>query len=169
MSAESFASRLGLPAQAPEAAAEEAVRRVVVFRMGAELHACDVLLVEEVVTGARVHPLPDLPAEVLGVIRLRGALVPVLDVAPLLGLRLESRSTPAVLVVEAPRGRVGIAADQVREVAAIPESAIQAPPARAGAQDEQVLGVARMGGSLVTLLDLAGILQNITLSLRETQ
>jgi len=168
VSTPSFSSLLGLPAQEP-AAAEEATRQVVVFRVGPELHACDVLLVEEVVSDTRVHPLPDLPAEVLGVIRLRGALVPVLDVAPALGLRLEAGRTPAVLVVEAPRGRLGIAVDEVRDVASIPLSAIQPAPGRAGEQDEQVLGVARVGEALVTLLDLPGILRNFTLSLREPQ
>lgn len=168
MSAESFSGRMGLPEPEPAAEAEE-VRRVVVFRVGRELHACDVLLVEEVVSRTRVHPLPDVPPGVLGVIRLRGALVPVLDVAPLLDLRLEAGPTPAVLVVETPEGRVGIAVDQVRDVASIPASAVQPAPTRAGESDEHVLGVARVGDALVTLLDLAGILRNITLSLREPQ
>lgn len=139
---------------------EEAWVRMVVFRLGGELHACDVRRVEEVVEGARVHPLPDIPPPVLGVIRLRGALLPVLDVAPALGLRLEAGGAPAVLVVERGDDRVGVAVDEVREVATLPASAIQAAPLRE--DEEHVTGVARLGGMLVALLDLAQLIGETT-------
>jgi purine-binding chemotaxis protein CheW len=138
----------------------EAAVRVVVFRLGGELHACDVRRVEEVVEGARVHPLPDIPPPVLGVIRVRGALLPVLDVAPALGLRLSAGGTPAVLVVERGDDRVGVAVDEVREVATLPASAIQAAPLRE--DEEHVTGVARIGGTLVALLDLARLIGETT-------
>lgn len=132
----------------------EAVR-VVVFRLGEELYACDVLRVEEVVEGAPIHPLPDVPPPFAGVLRLRGALVPVLDVAPALGLRLAS-AEPAVLIVESETGRLGIAVDEAREVAALPVSELRDAPG--AEQDEEVTGVARVGGELVTLLDLGAVL-----------
>ncbi|HEX2094015.1 MAG TPA: chemotaxis protein CheW [Longimicrobiaceae bacterium] len=148
-------------------AGEEELLRLLVFRIGRELHACDVLLVEEVVTDVAVHPLPDLPRPVLGVLRLRGALVPVLDVAPALGVRLEEVRTPAVLILEAGERRIGIAADEVREVASLPAATLQRAPARGSEQDEHVLGVARAGDELVTVLDLAKVLSNYTLPTRE--
>lgn len=149
-----------------EGAAEERGMQVVVFRLGGELHACDVQRVEEVVTGERLHPLPDLPPAVAGVIRLRGALVPVLDVAPVLGLTLREAQTPAVLIVEGGAGRVGVAVDEVREVTTLPASAVRG--AGAGGEDEHVVGVARLDGALVTLLDFAGFPGlNLTQSSRE--
>ncbi|HEX2189650.1 MAG TPA: chemotaxis protein CheW [Longimicrobiaceae bacterium] len=147
--------------------AEEAAFRGVVFLLGCELYACDVRLVEEVVTGERVHPLPDLPRPLLGVVRLRGSLVPVLDLAPGLGLRLES-DAPDVLVLDAGERRIGVAVDEAREVAAFPAEAVRPAPRRGTEQEEHVLGVARAGDSLVTLLDLAAVLENFThLSTRE--
>jgi len=53
--------------------------QVIAFRVGGEWHACDVQLVEEVVTRSGIHPLPDMPPRLLGVLRLRGELVPVLE------------------------------------------------------------------------------------------
>lgn len=139
--------------------------RVVVFRLGGELYACDVLRVEEVVVGERIHPLPDVPPPFIGVLRLRGALVPVLDVAPALGHRLRSEE-PAVLVVEAEAGRLGIAVDEAREVAALPASALRDAPG--AEQDEEVTGVARVGEDLVTLLDLGAVLgEKLTQTTRE--
>lgn len=143
--------------------------QVVVFRLGGELHACDVLRVEEVVTGERVHPLPDVPPPVLGVIRLRGALLPVVDVAPALGLRLRETDTPGVLVLEGAGGRLGVAVDEVREVATLPASSIQAAPVRGADEEEHVQGVARVGGTLVALLDLARLLgEQFNQAIRET-
>jgi purine-binding chemotaxis protein CheW len=156
-----------LPPEQGEADAAEF--RAVVFRIGGELHACDVRLVEEVVTGQRVHPLPDVPRPLLGVIRLRGSLVPVLDLAPGLGLRLEETATPDVLVLDAGDRRVGVAVDEVREVSAFPAAAVRPAPQRGAEQEEHVLGVARAGDALVTLLDLAAVLSNFTsLTTRET-
>ncbi|HEV2146138.1 MAG TPA: chemotaxis protein CheW [Longimicrobiaceae bacterium] len=141
---------------------EDDAFRGVVFRLGSELHACDVRLVEEVVNGARVHPLPDVPRPLLGVIRLRGALVPVLDVAPGLGVRLEETETPDVLVLDAGDRRVGVAVDEAREVAAFPASTVRPAPPRGAEREEHVLGVARAGDALVTLLDLAAVLEHFT-------
>ncbi|HEX7240797.1 MAG TPA: chemotaxis protein CheW [Longimicrobiaceae bacterium] len=159
-----------LPPEEPRREEEEEqvdLLRLVVFRVGAELHACDVLLVEEVVTGARVHPLPDVPRPLMGVIRLRGSLVPVLDLAPVLGLRLEETATPAVLILDAGASRIGVAADEVREVASVPAASLRPAPARGGEPEEHVVGVARAGGELLTVLDLAKLLENFTLSTRD--
>jgi purine-binding chemotaxis protein CheW len=150
------------PPVPPEEGGDEDAFLGVVFRLGRELHACDVRLVEEVVNGARVHPLPDVPRPLLGVIRLRGALVPVLDVAPGLGVRLEESSTPDVLVLDAGDRRVGVAVDEAREVASFPASAVRPAPPRGAEREEHVLGVARSDDALVTLLDLAAVLEHFT-------
>lgn len=138
------------------AAADEGVQ-VIAFELGGELHACDVLLVEEVVTGQRVHPLPDLPPRVLGVLRLRGELVPVIDVAPLLEQRLAAIERPAVLVVDTGRGRLGVAADEVHDVVTLAPGSFR--PAPGGAAETRLAGLARLEGRLVTLVDLAEILR----------
>lgn len=154
---------MSAPAFRARAAADEGVQ-VVAFELGGESHACDVLLVEEIVTGQRVHPLPDVPDGMLGMLRLRGELLPVLDVSSLLRLRLrppEGRP-PDVLVVEAAAGRVGVAVDVVHDVVHLPPGAYRAAPG--GAQDARVAGLARLEGRLVTLLDLAEILREHTTS-----
>jgi purine-binding chemotaxis protein CheW len=137
-------------------AADQAVQAIA-FDIAGELHACDVLLVEEVVTKLRIHPLPDMPPRLLGVIRLRGDLVPVIDVAPLLSLSLAA-GAPSVLVVEADGLRVGVAADHVHDVITLlPGSYREAPGA-----DAFVAAVARVGETLYTLVDLAELLREQT-------
>ena len=139
------------------AAADEGVQ-VIAFRIGGEMHACDVLLVQEVVTKQAIHRLPDMPGHLLGVLRLRGELVPVVDVAPALELRLEAGHTPAVLVADTEHGRVGVAAEAVHEVVNVPPGAFR--PAPTTDRGGHLVGVARVGADLINLIDLAEILRD---------
>ncbi|MDB4949252.1 MAG: purine-binding chemotaxis protein CheW [Gemmatimonadetes bacterium] len=138
--------------------------QAIAFELGGETHACDVLLVEEVVTGRRIHPLPDMPPRLLGVVRLRGELIPVIDVAPLLSLALDRGRLSTILVLEADERRVGVAADYVRDVVTFPPGVLRPAPG----SDAYVAAVAHMDGTLYTLVDLAEILrEQTTLSPRE--
>lgn len=136
--------------------------QAVAFRLGGELHGCDIRLVEEVVTRRTIQPLPDMPPHLLGVLMLRGDMVPVMDVAPALGLAREGARTPPVLVVTMGEGRVGVAVDAVHEVLDVPAECLRPAPHTGGDRDAYVVGVARLDGTLVTLIDLAEILRERT-------
>lgn len=151
------------PAERPfrERVAEDQAQ-VIAFRIGGEVHACDIHLVEEVVTRRRVHRLPDMPPRLLGMLRLRGELVPVLDVAPQLDLSLQS-AQPAIIVVAVHDTRVGVAVDAAEDVVALTPSDYRPSPHTGGERDQFVAGVARVGGRLVTLIDLAEMLREQTM------
>jgi purine-binding chemotaxis protein CheW len=136
--------------------------QVIAFRLGAEMYACDVMLVQEVVTRRKVHPLPDMPPRLLGVLRLRGELVPVLDLAPALDLALADSTLRTVLIAESERGWVGVATDGVHEVIQVPAGAYREAPVTGRERDGYVLGVARVDGMLLTLIDLAEMLRDQT-------
>ncbi|MBB4638531.1 chemotaxis protein CheW [Longimicrobium terrae] len=135
--------------------------QVVVFRLGGELHGCDIRLVEEVVTKQRIHPLPDVPAHLLGMMLLRGEMVPVVDVSAALALPLTAEQPP-VLVAGLGEARIGVAVDAVFEVLDIPAESLRPAPYTGGDRDAYVVAVARMPAGLVTLIDLAEILRERT-------
>jgi len=141
-----------------ERVAEDAAQ-VIAFRIGGELHACDIQLVEEVVTRGRVHPLPDMPPRLLGLLRLRGELVPVVDVAPLLDLQLQA-AQPAIIVAAIGDVRVGVAVDAAHEVMTLTPDGYRPAPLSGGERDQFVVGVARVDGQLVNLLDLGEMLRD---------
>jgi purine-binding chemotaxis protein CheW len=142
--------------------------QAVAFRLGGELHGCDIRLVEEVVVKREIHPLPDMPPHLLGVLLLRGEMVPVMDVAPALGLSLVREKQPSILVVGMGETRIGVAAEAVSEVLEVPADAIRPAPHTGGDRDAYVLGVARLEIGLVNLIDLAEILrERTTLDSRE--
>jgi purine-binding chemotaxis protein CheW len=137
--------------------------QVIAFRLGGELHACDIQLVEEVVTRRRVHRLPDMPPRLMGMLRLRGELVPVLDVAPLLDLELRAEQ-PAILVVGMGDARLGVAVDAAQDVVALTPADYRPAPLTGGDRDQFVVGVVRLDGKLVSLVDLAEMLREASLS-----
>lgn len=154
----------GAPAAAPDFRAlleGGAGAQAVAFRLGGELHGCDIRLVEEVVTKRAVHPLPDVPGHVLGMLLLRGEMVPVLDVAAALGLA-RGPGAPSILVIGMGDARIGVAAESVHEVLDVPSDAIRPAPHTGGDRDAYVVGVARLEIGLVNLIDLAEILRERT-------
>lgn len=136
--------------------------QAVAFRLGGELYGCDIRLVEEVVTRRQIHPLPDVPSHLLGVLLLRGEMVPVMDVAPALGLALAVEKQPAIIVVGIGEARLGVAAETVSDVLDVPPEAVRPAPHTGGDRDAYVVGVARLEVGLVTLIDLAEILRERT-------
>lgn len=155
---------------APASAAEGFRRRierggsvqVVAFHLGGELHGCDIALVEEVVTRQRIHPLPDVPPEMLGVILLRGEMLPVLDLGPALGVPASREDRRAVLVVGLGGSRAGVAVDRMEEVLDVPADSVRPAPHTGGDRDPFVAGVARLDAGLVNLIDLAELLRERT-------
>jgi purine-binding chemotaxis protein CheW len=155
------------PASAPELDFRALLDRgegaqAVAFRLGGELHGCDIRLVEEVVTKRQIHPLPDVPPHLLGMLLLRGEMVPVMDVASALGLELLEGRAPSILVVGMGDARVGVATDSVHEVLEVPADSIRPAPHTGADRDAYVVGVARLGIGLVNLIDLAEILRERT-------
>jgi purine-binding chemotaxis protein CheW len=132
--------------------------QAVVFRLGGEMHGCDIRLVEEVVTRRTIQPLPDMPPHLLGVLMLRGEMVPVMDVAPVLSVELAGGKMPSILVVTMGEGRVGVAVDAVHEVLDVPAECVRPAPHTGGDRDAYVVCVVRIEDRLVTLIDLAEIL-----------
>jgi purine-binding chemotaxis protein CheW len=140
--------------------------QVISFTMGGEVFACDVMLVQEVVTRRQVHPLPDMPPRLLGMIRLREELVPVIDVAPMLDLRLADASHRTLLIVESEDRWMGVATDGVSEVLHLSATAFRPAAVSGRDRDEYVLGVTRVEGMVVTLIDLAEMLRDQTTFVR---
>ena len=137
-------------------------REFLTFRLGDELYGVDLRGILEVTRPTAITPVPFSPAWVLGVMMLRGAVVPIFHVGRMLGLDVEGRVEPGerILLVnrtrvdaapgaDAPSGRrggnpVGLLVDEVREVAAVPEEALgPVPPTVRGPKAEFVNGVAR--------------------------
>lgn len=131
-------------------------REFLTFRLGAELYAVDLRGILEVTRPTAITPVPFSPPWVLGVMMLRGTVVPIFHVGRLLDLDVEGRIEPAerILLVSRKENPVGLLVDEVREVVAVPDESLgPVPPTVHGPRAEYVTGVARKGQELYVLLN----------------
>jgi purine-binding chemotaxis protein CheW len=104
------------------------------FRIGGEDYAVDIMRVREIIHPRPITPVPRAPAFVEGVVRLRGEVIPALDVRRRLGLPADpyGRRT-RFLVVNVAGRRIALVVDEVCEVLRLARSEIRAAPALGGA------------------------------------
>lgn len=100
------------------------------FFVGAAEYAIDIMRIDEILQPQRFTEVPDAPPWVLGVMNLREALVPVIDLRRRLGVisRAPPRYKPKWLVAFVGRRRVALAVDGVSEVLRVPRSALKPVP-----------------------------------------
>lgn len=130
----------------------------VVFRVGDGEYAipADVVLHMETFQGAT--RVPGTPPHVLGIVQVRGRVIPVVDLRRRFGLALRERGlSDRVLVVEHEGRQVGLLADSAREVVRVDADAFSAPPDLDG-QQSLVAGVAELGGRLLLRIALDRLL-----------
>jgi purine-binding chemotaxis protein CheW len=122
------------------------------------LSILEVMQIIEHVAPTRV---PHLPKVIRGVINLRGSVVPVVDLSVKLGLETQpvTKRTCIVVVETAEAGRLGIIADQVREVIELTAAEILPTPSfGVPVRGEYLIGLGKVRDQLVLLLDSARVL-----------
>lgn len=132
--------------------------RVVMFRVGRDLFATDVLAVERVTRYQVPRQVPNLPSWIEGIVELDGRVVPVVDLRRRLGVpALEGGMNPAarLLLLSVEDQWCALVVDQVLDVRAHAAEDVAPPPPlvrdNAGAL---VLGTLRRGDDLALLLDV---------------
>lgn len=128
--------------------------QLVCFRMGGEEFGLSIMRIREIVRPLRIVRVPRAPSFVEGVVNLRGAILPVIDLRERFRLPREADERRArFLVVGIARSLVVFVVDEVREVIRAPRDAIlPAPPIVRGIDASYLLGVLPVGDRLVMLL-----------------
>jgi chemotaxis signal transduction protein len=121
--------------------------------VASEAHALPVEEVLEVAEMGDVTPLPGAPRAIMGVRNLRGQVVPVVDLAGVLGLPgapLPSR----IVIVERAERKAGLAVDAVVGVEELPDASEEA-------DSPHLTGAALFDGALVGVLDVGSVLDAV--------
>jgi purine-binding chemotaxis protein CheW len=124
--------------------------------VGDDLYALETAAVREVVAAPELATLPTSPASVLGVFNLRGEIVPVFDLASLLGLG-STRDVPFVAVVDTSLGPAGLALTRVAETAVLGEPI-------AATETAGTIATYSIGKQLAVLIDVATLLVPATVA-----
>ncbi len=138
------------------------VRQFLSFQLAGLAFALDILAIDEIIRHRRPTPVPRAPGAVCGMINLRGAVVPVLDLARHLGLSREQQPPEqrCIVVVRAPARAgsqtLGLLVDVVSTVIAIAPERIETVPAFGiGVTPEFLDGVVSDADRFTLVLDLS--------------
>ena len=151
-------SRALAAAQALPPALEPA--QYLTFMLAGEMFAIGILTIKEIIEYGSLTPVPMMPASVRGVINLRGAVVPVMDLLARFGKPpspVTKRSCIVIVEVanDEERQVIGVAVDAVNEVLDIAPADIEPPPSfGARIRSDFIHGMGKVKGKFVILLDL---------------
>lgn len=136
-----------------------ATNQVLTFQLGATGYGVGILCVQEIRGWSAVTPIPDSPPQVLGVLNLRGSIVPVIDLRLRFGAE-DPALTPltAIIVLSMGSGpqrrECGLVVDSVSDVIELPMDAVKpAPRLRDGLSGQYIDGVATLGDRMIILLN----------------
>jgi purine-binding chemotaxis protein CheW len=144
----------------PQSASAAASAQYLTFVCGGEEYGVEILRVQEIKGWEHVTRVPYAPPYVLGVMNLRGMIVPVIDLRTRLNLEKRNFDASTVVIVvrvQSSRGEktVGIVVDAVSEVYSVQAEGIKPVPELGGiADDSCVKGIATVEGKMVMLLDV---------------
>lgn len=142
-------------------AATTPVEQLIAFQIAGETYAVPISRVHEIIRVCAITPVPRAPRHVCGVVNLRGKIVPVVDLRSRMGIAsAQATDQSRIIVVESGSGSVGMVVDAVSEVVRLSAEQVQPPPILvADLETDLVLGLGRLDGDLVILLDLDRVLQ----------
>ena len=136
------------------------------FILGGEMFAMDIRGVKEIIEYGSMTMVPMMPAFVRGVINLRGAVVPVVDLAARFGrppTQVNKRSCVVILEIQGEEEEgvqdMGVLVDAVSAVLSIPAADIEpAPSFGAGIRADFIGGMAKVDGNFVIVLKVERVL-----------
>ncbi|WP_296489106.1 chemotaxis protein CheW [Rhodoferax sp.] len=148
---------------APQAQLEEQ-QQYLTFMLGGETFAIGILGIKEIIEYNGLTEVPMMPACIRGVINLRGAVVPVLDLAARFGKPASAvTKKTCIVIVEVESGEerhdMGVVVDAVNAVLEIPRSEIEPPPSfGAKIRSDFIEGMGKVAGKFVILLNVHQVL-----------
>lgn len=141
--------------------AEDGMDQYLTFMLADEEYGVDILRVQEIKGWDGVTPMPNMPEFILGVINLRGTVVPIVDLRKKFGLEeIPYSKTTVVIVVrvedeEHGERTMGMVVDAVSEVHNICSSELNPPPEFGGnISTESIKGLATKQDQMIIMLDI---------------
>ena len=134
------------------------------FLLGTEMFAIGILSIREIIEYGFITEVPMTAPFIRGVLNLRGAVVPILDLAIRIGRHPQEntkRTCIVIVEIESVNGsqEMGIVVDAVNEVLDIPDNAIEAPPEFGShIRNDFIKGIGKVGSKFVIVLNLDRIL-----------
>jgi purine-binding chemotaxis protein CheW len=134
--------------------------QVLTFVLGGETYGVDILRVQEIRGWSTVTKIPHAPRNVLGVLNLRGSIVPIVDMRMQFNLERAEYTAVTVIIVLSVQSRTGhrnfgVVVDGVSDVVTLNPAQVQpAPDLGSRAATEHIRGLIPVAEQMVVLLDI---------------
>lgn len=139
------------------------------FALGDEQYGIELLRVQEIKGYSAVTPIPNTPVHIKGVMNLRGAVIPIVDLRRRFGMPpIEYNQFNVIIVINVGHKIMGLLVDAVSDVLNVGVGEVRpAPDFGARADTRFISGVASAGDKIAVLLDVALLLSEDDLTATE--
>ncbi len=149
-----------------EVAEKEKVQYIVVA-IGEEYYGLDIFYVDNIVRMCKITRVPKAPYHYIGVINLRGEVVPLMSIRRKMKLDEDvfTDDSRIIILKTEEQGMVGVVVDEVKEVIALAEDEIDRVTKSSNPDKELYInGIGKNGDELVSIFDINAILDEIEVS-----
>ncbi len=134
-------------------------RELIAFRIGDQEFCVNVMSVREIRGWTPVTPMPHAPSYVLGVLNLRGAVLPIIDMSARLGMKPAEPTVRHVIIVAQVKHKiVGLLVEAVSDILTIKDENIQPTP-DVSSEFERTFarGILAIEGRMICLIELEAV------------
>ncbi|AYG58075.1 chemotaxis protein CheW [Rhizobium jaguaris] len=134
----------------------QGAHELIAFRIGDQEFCVDIMSVREIRGWTPATAMPHAPAHVLGVINLRGAVLPIVDLSARLGMkRAEPSPRHVIIVAQVKRKVVGLLVDAVSDILTVTDDNIQPTPEVSSDYERQFArGILAIDRRMICLIEL---------------
>ncbi|MDE7368109.1 MAG: chemotaxis protein CheW [Lachnospiraceae bacterium] len=143
---------------------QEEMKQYIVAKLGSEQYGIDIAYVDNIVRMQKITRVPKTQSYFLGVINLRGEIIPVMSMRSKLELEeSEVTNTTRIIIIKPEQNAsLGLLVDEVREVVTLSEENVEKVAYDNGREDVNyfVTGVGKYGDTLISLINISGIISD---------
>jgi purine-binding chemotaxis protein CheW len=135
--------------------------QVVVFSVGGTEFAIPIAVVREIIAVAKLVSLPDMPPSMVGIINVRGSILPVIDLKARFAMgdgAVVDRDKQRILLVEVEDGMVGFLVDTVSEVLNISRPSVESLDAIQRLHANVIDSICKLEGRLIPIVNTVQLL-----------
>lgn len=134
-------------------------RELIAFRIGDQEFCVNIMSVREIRGWTKATPLPHAPHYVMGVINLRGAVLPIMDLSQRLGMKPAEPTARHVIIVAQVKSRiVGLLVNAVSDILSVTDDDIQPTPEVSSDLEKQYArGILAIENRMICLIELSAL------------
>jgi purine-binding chemotaxis protein CheW len=141
----------------------QGARELIAFRIGDQEFCVDIMSVREIRGWTPATAMPHSPAYMKGIINLRGAVLPIMDLAARLGMKpAEPTARHVIIVAQVKRQSVGLLVEAVSDILTITEENIQpTPEISSDLQRQFARGILAIDRRMICLIELDALFPDL--------